>query len=40
MGMQIREAKNEEMRKNICTFKQMTKGMGFDKNMGLVKIKI
>lgn len=36
MGIQIREAKSEEMRKNIRTVKQMTKGMGFDENMGKV----
>lgn len=36
MGIQIREAKSEEMQKNIRTVKQMTKGMGFDENMGKV----
>ena len=36
MGIQIREAKSEEMKKNIRTVKQMTKGMGFDENMGKV----
>lgn len=36
MGIQIREAKSEEMKKNILTVKQMTKGMGFDENMGKV----
>lgn len=36
MGIKIREAKSEEMRKNIHTVKQMTKGMGFDENMGKV----
>lgn len=36
MGIQIREAKSEEMKKNICTVKRMTKGMGFDENMGKV----
>lgn len=36
MGIQTREAKSEEMRKNIQTVQQMTKGMGFDENMGKV----
>lgn len=36
MGIQIREAKSDEMIKNIHTVKQMTKGMGFDENMGKV----
>lgn len=36
MGIQIREAKSEEMRKNIRTVQQMAKGMGFDENMGKV----
>lgn len=36
MGIQIREATSEEMRKNIRIVKQMTKGMGFDENMGKV----
>ncbi len=36
MGIQIREATSEEMQKNIRTVKQMTKGMGFDENMGKV----
>jgi len=36
MGIQIREAKSEEMIKNIHTVKKMTKGMGFDENMGNV----
>ena len=38
MGIQIREAKSEEMQKNIRTVKQMTKGMGFDENMGKATI--
>ena len=33
MGVQIREAKSKEMRKNISIVKQMTKRMGFDENM-------
>ena len=36
MGIQIRKAKSEEMQKNIRIVKQMTKGMGFDENMGKV----
>lgn len=36
MGIQTREAKSEEMRKNIRTVQHMTKGMGFDENMGKV----
>lgn len=36
MGIQVREAKSEEMLKNIRTVRQMTKGMGFDENMGKV----
>lgn len=36
MGIQIKEAKSEEMKKNIRTVRQMTKGMGFDENMGHV----
>lgn len=36
MGIQIREAKSEEMKKNIRTVKKMTRGMGFDENMGKV----
>lgn len=32
MGIQIREAKSEDMIKNTHTVKQMTKGMGFDEN--------
>lgn len=36
MGIQVREAKSDEMKKNISTVKQMTKGMGFDENMGKV----
>lgn len=36
MGIQIREATSEEMRKNILTVKKMTKGMGFDENVGNV----
>lgn len=36
MGIQVREAQSEEMRKNIHTVQQMTKGMGFDENMGKV----
>lgn len=36
MGIQTREAKSEEMRKNIHTVKKMTKGMGFDENMAKV----
>lgn len=34
MGIQIRQAKSAEMEKNIRTVQQMTKGMGFDENMG------
>lgn len=33
MGIQIREAGSAEMKKNIRTVQQMTKGMGFDENM-------
>lgn len=36
MGIQIREAISEEMKKNIRTVQHMTKGMGFDENMGKV----
>lgn len=36
MSIQIREAKSEEMKNNIRTVQQMTKGMGFDENMGKV----
>ena len=36
MGIQIRQAKSTEMEKNIRTVQQMTKGMGFDENMGKV----
>lgn len=36
MGIQTKEAKSEEMRKNIRTVQHMTKGMGFDENMGKV----
>lgn len=36
MGIQIREAISEEMKKNIRTVQFMTKGMGFDENMGKV----
>ena len=36
MGIQIREATSDEMKKNIRTVRQMTKGMGFDENMGKV----
>lgn len=36
MGINIREAKSNEMKKNIRTVRQMTKGMGFDENMGNV----
>ena len=36
MGIEIREAKSEEMRKNIRIVQQMTKGMGFDEKMGKV----
>lgn len=39
MGIQIREATSEEMKKNIRTVKKMTKGMGFDENMGKVNWK-
>lgn len=36
MGIQIREVESEEMKKNIRTVRQMTKGMCFDENMGCV----
>ncbi|MBP3609443.1 MAG: alpha/beta hydrolase [Lachnospiraceae bacterium] len=36
MGIQIREAKSEEMKKNIRIVQQMTKRMGFDENMDKV----
>lgn len=36
MGIQIREAISEEMKKNIRTVQHMTNGMGFDENMGKV----
>lgn len=36
MGIQIREVKSDEMKKNIRTVCRMTKGMGFDENMGRV----
>lgn len=36
MGVQIKEAKSEEMKKNIRIVKQMTKGMGFDEKMAKV----
>ena len=36
MGIQVREAISEEMKKNIRTVQHMTKGMGFDENMGKV----
>lgn len=36
MGIQIRQAKSAEMEKNIRTVQQMTRGMGFDENMGKV----
>lgn len=36
MGIQVREAKSDEMKKNIWIVRQMTKGMGFDENMGRV----
>ena len=34
--LQIREAKSAEMKNNIRTVQKMTKGMGFDENMGKV----
>ena len=36
MGIEIRTATSKEMMKNIRTVKTMTKGMGFDENMGKV----
>lgn len=36
MGIQTREIHSEEMKKNIRTVRRMTKGMGFDENMGKV----
>lgn len=36
MGIEIREAKSKEMKKNIHTVRKMTEGMGFDENMGKV----
>lgn len=36
MSIQIIEAKSEEIKKNIRTVKNMTKGMAFDENMGKV----
>lgn len=36
MGIQIREAKSEEMKRNVSTVRRMTKGMGFDENMAKV----
>lgn len=36
MGIQVREAKSVKMKRNIRTVQQMTKGMGFDENMGNV----
>lgn len=36
MAIHIRESQSEAMKKNIRTVQQMTKGMGFDENMGKV----
>lgn len=36
MAIHIRESQSEAMKKNIHTVQQMTKGMGFDENMGKV----
>lgn len=36
MSIEIREATSKEMQKNIRTVSKMTKGMGFDENMGKV----
>ena len=40
MGIEIREATSEEIKKNIRTVKKMTGGMGFDENMGSVNWKM
>ena len=40
MGIRVREAKSDEIKKNINTVKKMTKGMGFDENMGNVNWKM
>ena len=40
MGIEVREATSDEMKKNIRTVKKMTNGMGFDENMGSVNWKM
>ena len=40
MGIEVREATSDEMKKNIRTVKKMTNGMGFDENMESVNWKM
>ena len=40
LSISIREAKSNEIKKNISTVRKMTKGMGFDENMGNVNWKM